>query len=218
MENIALLAGGTGLVGSACLQLLLQDEYFSEVKVLVRKSTGIVHHKLIEVVVDFDNLNDFRLQLGATHVFCALGTTIKKAGSQDAFRKVDYDYPLELAKITHAMGAKNYTIVTAMGASASSPIFYNKVKGELQESLKKVGFDSLNILQPSLLMGNRAEERLGEGIAQSFFKITGPLWIGPLKKYAGIESAQVARAMLSYAKAGKSGINIFTSDVLQEVK
>lgn len=217
MENVALIAGGTGLVGSACLQLLLQDEYFSEVKVLVRKATGIVHHKLIEVVVDFDNLNDFRLQLGATHVFCALGTTIKKAGSQTAFTKVDYDYPLELAKITHAMGATNFTVVTAMGASASSLIFYNKVKGELQHALTRVGFVTLNILQPSLLLGNRAEERLGEGIAQSFFKITGPLWVGPLKKYAGIEGAQVAKAMLYYAKAAKAGTHIFTSDVLQEV-
>lgn len=218
MENIALLAGGTGLVGNACLQLLLEDDFFSQVKVLVRRSTGIVHHKLTEVVVDFDQLSDFRLQMEATHVYCTLGTTIKKAGSQAAFRKVDHDYPLELAIIAKSNGAFSFNIVTALGASANSGIFYNKVKGELEEALKHIGFDQLNILQPSLLMGDRAENRLGEGLAQKFFGVTAPLWIGPLKKYAGIDGKQVAKALLYYSKKGSKGIHVYTSDLLQDIE
>ena len=217
MSNIALLAGATGLVGSHCLKQLLEDEYFETVKILTRKPLNIVHHKLIEIAVNFDQLEDFRLQMDATHTFCALGTTIKKAGSQEAFRKVDHEYPLKLAKVVHSMGCPSYTIVTAMGANATSLIFYNRVKGEVERDLSKIGFKSLNILQPSLLMGERSEARFGEGLAQKFFNLTQPLFIGPLKRVAAIEGAQVAKAMIHYAKKGKSGVNRYPSDVLQDV-
>lgn len=217
MSNIALLAGATGLVGSHCLKLLLEDDYFETVKILTRKPLNIVHHKLIEIAVDFDQLEDFRLQMEATHTFCTLGTTIKKAGSQEAFRKVDYEYPIKLAKVVHSIGCPSYSIVTAMGANSGSLIFYNRVKGEVERDLASIGFKSLNILQPSLLMGDRPEARLGEEMAQKFFSLTQPLFIGPLKKVAAIEGAQVAKAMIHFAKLSQPGVNRFTSDILQGV-
>lgn len=217
MSNIALIAGSTGLVGGHCLNLLLDDEFFDEVKVLTRRPLGLIKHKLSEIVVDFDQLEDFRLQMEATHVFCALGTTIKKAGSQEAFRKVDYDYPLRLAQIVKSLGCRSFSVVTALGSNPNSPIFYNRVKGELESSLEKLGFESLQILQPSLLMGERNEDRFGEKLAQHFFGATKSLWKGPIKKYAGIEGKQVAKAMVHFAKMSEPGTHRYTSDVLQDV-
>lgn len=217
MSNIALIAGSTGLVGGHCLNLLLEDDFFDEVKVLTRRPLGQVKHKLSEIIVDFDQLEDFRLQMEATHTFCALGTTIKKAGSQDAFRKVDYEYPLRMAQIVKSLGCTSFSVVTALGSNSASPIFYNRVKGELESSLNQLGFKSLQILQPSLLMGERGEERFGEKLAQHFFNATKPLWKGPVKKYAGIEGKQVAKAMLHFAKLSEPGTHRYTSDVLQDV-
>jgi uncharacterized protein YbjT (DUF2867 family) len=217
MGNIALLAGATDLVGNHCLKQLLEDDDFESIKIITRKPMNIVHHKLIEITVDFDELEDYRLQMEATHTFCALGTTIKKAGSQAAFRKVDYEYPLKLAKVVHSMGCTSFTIVTAIGANPYSFIFYNKVKGEVERELSKIGFKSLHIIQPSLLMGERPEARFGEEMAQKFFSLTQPLFIGPLKKVAAIEGAQVAKAMIHFAKQGKPDTNRYPSDVLQTV-
>lgn len=217
MSNTALVAGASGLVGGHCLKFLLEDNFFDTVKILVRSPIPFEHHKLIQIVVDYDQLQDFRLQMEATHTFCTLGTTIKKAGSQDAFRKVDFEYPLLLAKIMKSLGCENFSVVTALGSNANSPIFYNKVKGELENELRKIQFQQLQILQPSLLLGDRNESRMGEGIAQVFFKISKPIWQGPLKKYAGIEGEQVAKAMVRLAKQSSAGTTVYLSDELQDL-
>jgi uncharacterized protein YbjT (DUF2867 family) len=217
MGNIALLAGATGLVGSHCLQQLLEDDFFEMVKVLTRRPMQKEHHKLIEIVVDFDELESFRLQMEATHTFCSLGTTIKKAGSQQAFKLVDYEYPLRLGAIMQSLSCPSFSVVTALGAKASSPIFYNRVKGELERDLEAFGFPSLQILQPSLILGERQERRMGEGLAQAFFKVTKPIWMGPLKEVAGIEAEQIAKAAIHFAKLSEPGCHRYTSGVLQDV-
>lgn len=217
MAYTALLAGATGLTGGHCLRLLLDDPEFETVKVLTRRPLGMEAHKLVEIVVDFDQLEDYRLQMEATHVFCALGTTIAKAGSKEAFKKVDYEYPLRLAKIARSLDCSSFSVITAMGSNTKSPFFYSRVKGDLELELEKLGFPSLQILQPSLLMGERSERRFGEGIAQVFFDATAPLWVGPLKKVAGISGGQVAKAMIHYAKLSQSGTNRYTSDILHNV-
>lgn len=217
MKNYkAIIAGGTGLIGQHTIEYLLEDEDFSKVYILNRRKIGYDHPKAIEIIVDFDDLSKSLENIQATHAFCTLGTTIKKAGSKEAFKKVDYTYPLNFAQAVFERGCQNFNIVTAMGTDKPSFIFYNQVKYEITEALTKIGFNTLNILQPSLLLGERGENRLGEKVAQKFFNLTKPFWIGSLKHVAGIEGEQVAKAMVHIAKNQGIGIHKFPSGTLQD--
>lgn len=138
----ALLAGSTGLIGKQLLELLLEDSHYTVVKAISRKPLDIQHAKLQNIVADFNTLTEHHDQLKADDVFCCLGTTIKQAGSQAAFRKVDFEYPLELARLTKNQGAIQFLIITALGSDAKSGIFYNRVKGEVEQAIDAVGFDS----------------------------------------------------------------------------
>jgi uncharacterized protein YbjT (DUF2867 family) len=210
----ALIAGATGLIGKELLQMLLEDDNYTSVHSLVRKPTELKHSKLKEFVVDFDQLQSYPEAFALDDVFCCLGTTMKKAGTKEAFRKVDYDYPLAIAEQSLKAGAKQYLIVTAMGSDASSRIFYNKVKGEIEQDLKKMPFESLLIFRPSLLLGDRNEKRVGEDIGKVLMKLIP--YIGPLKKYKPILGKQVAFAMQTQAKNAHKGIQVFESGRLQE--
>jgi uncharacterized protein YbjT (DUF2867 family) len=174
---------------------------------------AIQHAKLQNIVADLDTLTEHHDQLKADDVFCCLGTTIKQAGSQAAFRKVDYDYPLELAKLTKNQGASQFLIITALGSDAKSGIFYNQVKGEVEQAIDAVGFDSYHIFRPSLLLGERTEKRAGEGAATVVYKALG--FMIPLK-YKAIDSAKVAKAMLHFAKQNSKGKFIHESRELQQ--
>lgn len=209
----ALLAGSTGLIGKQLLQLLLDDPAYAEVKALSRKPIGVEHPKLRNIVLDLNKLDEHFDQLKADDVFCCLGTTIKQAGSQAAFRKVDFEYPRELARLTKNQGATQFLIITALGSDAKSGIFYNRVKGEVEQAIDELGFQSYHILRPSLLLGERAEKRAGEGAATVVYKALGVLI--PLK-YKAIDSAKVARAMLHMAKLNSKGKFIHESKELQQ--
>lgn len=209
----ALLAGSTGLIGKQLLQLLLDDPAYTEVKALSRKPIAVEHPKLKNIVLDLDKLNEHFDQLKADDVFCCLGTTIKQAGSKEAFRKVDHDYPLELAKLSKNQGATQYLIITALGSNKRSGIFYNQVKGQVEEAIGQVGFQSYHIFRPSLLLGERTEKRAGEGAATVVYQALG--FLIPLK-YKAIDSAKVARAMLHMAKLNSKGKFIHESKELQQ--
>lgn len=209
----ALLAGSTGLIGKQLLELLLEDSHYTVVKAISRKPLDIQHAKLQNIVADFNTLTEHHDQLKADDVFCCLGTTIKQAGSQAAFRQVDYEYPLELARLTKNQGATQYLIITALGSDAKSGIFYNRVKGEVEQAIDSVGFDSYHIFRPSLLLGERTEKRAGEGAATVVYKALG--FLIPLK-YKAIDSAKVARAMLHFAKQNSKGKFIHESKELQQ--
>ena len=209
----ALLAGSTGLIGKQLLELLLSDPHYTAVKAISRKPLAIQHAKLQNIVSDLDTLTEHHDQLKADDVFCCLGTTIKQAGSQAAFRKVDYDYPLELAKLTKNQGATQFLIITALGSDAKSGIFYNQVKGEVEQAIDAVGFDSYHIFRPSLLLGERTEKRAGEGAATVVYKALG--FMIPLK-YKAIDSAKVAKAMLHFAQQNSKGKFIHESKELQQ--
>lgn len=208
----AILAGATGLIGSKLLELLLKEDAYDRVVALSRKKLAVSSAKVLNLVVDFDNLQNYSRQLKGDDVFCCLGTTIKEAGSKSAFRKVDYDYPVSLATATHKEGAGQFLIVSAMGANKSSPIFYNRVKGEVQEAIGKLGFEGLHIFQPSLLLGPRVRKRTGEYIGQAVMKTFG--FVIP-RKYKAIESVKVAHAMLTIANQHRNGTFIYESDELQ---
>ncbi len=210
--KIALVAGSTGLIGKQLLQLLLDDPGYKIVKAISRQPLGIDHPKLQNLVIDFARLSEYYWDMKADDVFCCLGTTIKQARTKEAFRKVDYEYPLELAKLSKNQGASQYLLVSALGADRHAKVFYNQVKGEVEEAIDNVGFQSYHIFRPSLLLGPRKETRVGEDAAKTFFKLFG--FLVPLK-YKGINSAKVAKAMLSLAKENTPGKFIHESVDLQ---
>lgn len=209
----AIIAGATGLIGSQLLELLLTTDTYTHVIVLSRKPLTRTHPKLHNFQVDFEQLDEYTIQLKGDDVYCCLGTTMKQAGSKEAFHKVDFEYPVAVAAITRQRGARQFFIVTALGANKDSSFFYNRVKGEVQEAVGKMGFESLHIFQPSLLLGHRTEKRRGEGAGEVVMK--GLDFLIP-KKYKAIESAKVARAMIGFALKNMSGTFIHVSEELQD--
>lgn len=219
MENkkTALILGATGLVGGELLALLLKDDFYSHVKAVVRKKPELENPKLEWILADFDAISHLSDKIEADHVFCCLGTTMKKAGSKEAFYKVDFHYPLEFAKLSQSKGATQFSLVSAMGANIKSRIFYNRVKGEIEVAASSVAFNGINIFRPSLILGNRKEKRLGEKIAVMLSGIISPLMIGPLKKYKPIQAADIALGMLKIAKQDLNGFYIFESDQINKI-
>ncbi len=206
----AIIAGATGLVGSYLLKELLEEEHYSKVTVLVRKPLQQSHPRLEQVIFDFDNPD--KSVITADDVYCCLGTTIKKAGSKEAFRKVDYHYPLMLGQTAFENKCQNFAVVTAIGSSEKSSFFYNRVKGELERDLKKIPFHGLFIFRPSMLLGPRKEVRLGEEAGKFFMRAFGFLFPKNMK---GIHASQVAGAMAYYLVKQQSGIHIIESGQMQ---
>lgn len=213
----ALVAGAGGLTGSHLLQLLLQHPNYSQVTILVRHLLPVKHPKLLQITVNFDQLEQYAPQLAANHVFCCLGTTIKKAGSQDNFKKVDYHYIVNLAQLTAAAGAQQFLLVSSMGANPASSLFYSRVKGQTEQAIMQQPFSAIHIFRPSLLLGNRQEYRFGEQLAVTAFKALGFLMAGSLAKYRGIEAHDVAKAMLATALTSQTGTHIYLSDQIQQI-
>ncbi len=209
----AIIAGATGLIGSQLLNNLLESNHYNKIVALVRNEIPFQSPKLIQVIVDYNNLQSIADHLKCDDVFCCLGTTIKKAGSQNEFYKVDFQYCLNLAIESHKNGASNFYLVTALGANANSKVFYNSVKGKLENAIQNIGFNSFYIFRPSLLLGNRNEFRLGEKIMQMIMKPFSKLMFGSMEKYAAIESKQVAKAMYCLAVSNnKTGKQIITNE------
>lgn len=211
MARAAVVAGSTGLIGNELLELLLADSYYDKVIALSRKPLVITHPKLENVLINTDEWTKLGA-LKADDVFCCLGTTIKQAKTKSAFRKVDFEYPVELAKALKQSGATCFLLVSALGASKTSRIFYNQVKGEVEEAIRSLNYHATYIFRPSLLLGHRKEQRSGEDAAKIFYKIFG--WLIP-KKYKGVEAVKVARAMVAEAKSGKEGVHVYESAALQ---
>lgn len=209
----ALLLGASGLTGGLLLQQLLQDDYYKKVIVYTRKSLNIQHQKLQEMIIDFDTIDT---AVEANDIFCCLGTTIKKAGSKTAFEKVDFDYPLKIAQLQKNAGSEKFLVITAMGASANSSIFYSMVKGKLEKQLQLLQFSSLYIFRPSLIIGNRKEKRIGERIALILSTIINPLLMGSLAKYKSVTAVAIAKAMIFSAKQNKPENQIILSDEIKK--
>ncbi|MFV1884784.1 MAG: NAD(P)H-binding protein [Balneola sp.] len=191
----AILVGATGLVGSHILQLLLSDQRYSKVLVFHRRKTGVSHPKLIEHVIKFDELNIWRHMLKGDELYSALGTTLKKAGSENAQWKIDYDHQLDAAKAAASNGVYSYALVSSLGASKGNKNFYLNMKGRLDKEVQKIGFKKVLIVRPSFLKGDRSESRFWERvgiIAANLFTV-----LPPLKKYKPIHARQVAQAMIN---------------------
>jgi uncharacterized protein YbjT (DUF2867 family) len=213
----ALIAGATGLVGKQLLYTLLHGNQYARVYILVRKELAIKDPKLEQIVFSYDQPSAYISLPDADDIYCCLGTTIKQAGSQEAFRKVDYEYPVRLAETYAQKGGTTFLIVTAMGADPASSFFYNRVKGETEQQISSFSFKSIYICRPSLLLGNRSEFRLGEEFGKIVAKVFSLVMFGGLKKYKAIQGITVARAMARLAEQDTTGIHVIPSDKLQEL-
>jgi uncharacterized protein YbjT (DUF2867 family) len=213
----ALIIGSTGLIGSHLLNQLLDSNDYIKVITFVKRDSGIKHQKLTQHIIDFDKPETYKELVVGDDFFCTIGTTIKKAGNKDAFRKVDFEYPRQFADFALENKVKQFLIISSLGADANSGNFYLKTKGEIQDFLKDCNFESVSVLQPSLLLGDRKEFRLGEKIGAFFMKTLSFLFLGNLKKYKAIQSEAVAKAMFTIAQKNNSGFKIYESDVIQEI-
>lgn len=213
----ALIIGSTGLIGSQLLELLLKSPEYGKVITFVKRDSGIYHPKLQQHIIDFDSPESYKELVVGDDFYCTIGTTIKKAGSKDAFKKVDFEYPKQFATVALQNGVQQFLIVSSIGANAKSGNFYLKTKGEIQNFLEDCHFKSVSVLQPSLLLGNRKEFRLGEKIGGFFMRTFSFVFLGNLKKYKPIQSEAVAKAMLTLALKNNLGFKIYESDVIQKI-
>ncbi|MDF2536112.1 MAG: oxidoreductase [Bacillales bacterium] len=216
-EKVALIAGSSGLVGNELLHIILNSKEYEKVYSLVRRPLGIEHPKLVEVICDFDNLNAIENFFNVDDVYCCLGTTIKKAKTKEAMHKIDVEYPIAIAKLAHSKGATHFLLISSMSANSKSRIWYSKMKGELEDKLQAIPFNSISILRPSLLLGNRKEFRLGEKFASNIFYGLSFVLKDSWKSQFGIEAKTVAEAMHTIAKAGIKGTTIYPSNKIAEI-
>ncbi len=209
----ALVIGASGLVGTALTEQLLANDQYTAVHVFIRNQLPLRHPKLTQHPTDFDNLNRSAALIKGDVAFCCLGTTMKIAGSKEAFYKVDFEYANNFARLAYQNGVKSFGMVSAMGANAKSMVFYNRTKGEVEQAVCQYGFPAVYIARPSFLVGNRKETRIGEEIG---------IWIGNTldflipAKYKNITAAQVAKALIASSLSKKEGVHILESDVLQK--
>lgn len=215
-KRTVLLLGATGLVGGYLLNGLLNAEFCGRVITLTRSvvDPAGASAKLDARLVDFERPETWRDQVAADVVLCAMGTTMKKAGSRKAFRRVDFDYPLIAAQAARRQGCRHFLLVSAMGADPSARLFYNRVKGELEAAILTLEFDSVSIFRPSLLLGNRMEFRFGEAMGQAL-GLRLSCFIP--KRYRPIHARAVAKAMLRIAEQDPSGNRILTSADIAEL-
>jgi uncharacterized protein YbjT (DUF2867 family) len=204
----AVVAGSSGMIGSElCRQLALANSGFDRVVALTRRPLDFSYPKVTEQKADLGRLDQIDVR-PVDAAFCALGTTIKAAGSQEAFRSVDYGYVVEFARFAKSTGAKTFVLLTSVDSSPKSPNFYLRVKGEAESAVEAAGFASLYIFRPSLLMGNRKELRTGERIGIVAARALAFALVGPLRKYRAMEAETVAGGMRGAAMESRPGRTI----------
>jgi uncharacterized protein YbjT (DUF2867 family) len=218
-ERTATIAGATGMIGNYLLVLLLQDNYFSTVRILVRRPYPGTDPKLEVKLVDFNDAESFKLALEGTDViFSCIGTTQKNVkGDNELYRKIDFDIPLKAARFGKETGCEKFILVSSVGADKDSRTFYLRLKGELENALYSVGLEAVHIMQPSVLSDDRKENRTGERILQGTMKLVSGLLLGSLRRYKAIHGKTVAAAMLNAAKKEEKGFFRYTYDGIKEL-
>jgi len=212
----ATLVGATGLIGGYLLEELLNDPYFNTVRILIRRPVNITHPKLEKKIVDFNESDSVLVALSNSDVvFCAIGSTMKKVkGDKDAYRKIDYDIPVNLARFCKMTGCEKFILVSSAGANSKSMNFYQRLKGETDEAVKEAGPETVHIMRPSLLLGERKEFRLGENIGKAF--ITTLSFLIP-EKYKAIQGKDVAKVMIALAKKDEEGVFIHENSEIRDL-
>ncbi|MBT7390398.1 MAG: hypothetical protein HN771_02915 [Gammaproteobacteria bacterium] len=205
----SIIVGSTGLVGGNVIKVLSNKK--QRAIALTRRSIPNLPPNITEMIIDFDAFEKNGSLPSCNNVFICLGTTIKTAGSKENFRKVDIDYCLSIARKAKESGAETLSLISSIGANSSSKNFYLKTKGELEESIQRLGFSTVNIFRPSFLVGERSEKRLAEKIAINLAKIMDLFLIGTASKYRSVKAESLAKTMVLKAD-NKSGVNYFYFD------
>lgn len=211
----ALVIGATGLVGGQLLQLLLRSDEYEKVISVSRHSLEIIDNKLEQQIIDFEQIDKYEDLFEVDTIFCTLGTTMKKAKTKEKFVKVDFDYPLAVAKLAKQNEVRQFFLVSAMGADQHSRFFYNQVKGNIEAAIKEVNISAFYIIRPSLLLGKRTETRFAEDVSQAITKRLSFLFKGPLQKYKPNQARDVASAMYKLSLADKQGTFIIDSSLIE---
>ena len=223
-QRVALIAGATGLVGGHLVRKLLMSPLYSQVIAVTRREINgpnamiSSHHKLRQIIIPLDDMEAYLAdqKVAANDAYCALGTTIKRAGSQAAFRHVDFDHVVNFGRAAKAAGAKRYLLVSAVGASAKSSIFYSRVKGEAEDAVSGLGFDATQIFRPSMLLGERTESRPAEAVARVLAPMINPFLMGGTSIYRGIDPERVAMAMVAAAGEEVHGRKVYYYNDMME--
>lgn len=212
-RNTAVVVGATGLVGTYVMNVLAEDAFYDRVLLLTRRPVNPpeILTKTENIFTDFDRLDSLELP-GATHVFCCLGTTIRNAGSQEAFRRVDFDYVVGFARAARRAGAHHMSVISSVGANPRASSFYLRVKGETEQALSRLGFAELHIFRPSILLGKRNERRPGEQLGAALARGFEWLMLGPLRKYRPMPAPLLASAMAAAGERGGPGRHIHHYD------
>ncbi|WPU98933.1 oxidoreductase [Mucilaginibacter sp. cycad4] len=217
MAKKAVIAGSSGLIGSHLLQILLEQAYYDEVLILVRKKLPLQHHKLTQLVIDFEQPETYKNELTGHALFCCLGSTKKKTPDLAVYRKIDHDYPLLLAQLARQNGVEQYHLVSSIGADINGVNFYTKTKGETEADITAAGISTVHIYRPSFLAGDRQESRPMEKFVNGLMKVINPLLFGRWKKYQSIEASAVARAMYKQSIKNAAGVFIYESDKIKQL-
>ena len=212
----AIILGATGLTGGIILEKLLRDARYEKVKLFSRHSVGFQHPKIEEYLIDLFNLQDQQDIFTADEVYCCVGSTKKKTPDEEVYRKVDYGIPVAAAKLCKTNNIKTFAVISALGANAKSKLFYNRTKGEMERGVLKQQISQTYIFQPSLISGDRQEERTFENIAKEVMKAGNYLLRGPLKKYRSIKAEAIAKAMIYVANKPYSAVKIESGEI-QEI-
>ncbi|PKB42837.1 hypothetical protein AX016_1012 [Cellulophaga sp. RHA19] len=215
-EKTAIVLGATGVTGSALVSLLTHHNAYAKIKLFSRSISGFTHPKIDEYIVDLQDLEKHKSSFTADEVHCCIGTTKAKTPNKETYKNIDYGIPLQAAKLCKENGIGTYMVISALGANASSSVFYNKIKGQMENDVIALQIPKTHILQPSLIAGKRDEKRMGEWLAKQFFKVFQFLLIGSLKKYRPIPPETIAKAMVWLGNNEESTIKI-QSDKIKEL-
>jgi uncharacterized protein YbjT (DUF2867 family) len=216
-QRTAVIFGGTGLIGKALAEELCTSDRYEKIMVFTRKDAGFTGvAKIKNIIVDFDHSESFSGQIKGDDLYICLGTTIKKAGSVQKMEEIDRNLPVKLAKIANENGVKRLAIVSSIGADVSASNYYLRIKGEMEHNILEINFETIAIVRPSLLLGERDERRFGESVSKIIMKVFGLILFGSLKKYRAIKGRDVAKAMIRILFEEK-GKRIFESDQIQKI-
>lgn len=211
MEKTAVVFGATGLIGGNCVKQLLENDYYDKILLFVRRPLNFSDPRVIQHIIDFNDLEKDSHLIKGTHLFYCIGTTRKKAGSKEEFIKVDFSYTQKVASIASENGVEKFLLISSIGANKNSGNFYLSVKGKVEEEIKKYPFRAVHIFRPSFLVGEREENRPGETIAYALMRFLS-FFGGPVKVYKPIEASTVAASMIRHASLPENGIFLYESD------
>lgn len=216
MNKTAIILGATGLTGNILLNKMLADSRYSKIKIFTRRPLRFENPKVTEILCDLLDIDSYKENFYGDAVFCCIGTTTKKTPDKELYKKIDYGIPVSAAKLCKINGIKTFAVMSSMGANTKSSIFYNRIKGKMEQAVLSQNIENTYILRPSIILGNRGERRIGEKIGIAVMKLTQPLLIGRFRKFRAINAKTIANAMIELVNNG-SDRPIILSDEIQNI-